>query len=173
MRHSFGGRLGLERFPEVTRALAGIWDQAAFWRPLAAGLAVALSALLVAALVGRAPPDFAALPIVAVVRDSGQHPLWTIRLARDAHQIAADNMYPLAAPAGKVYQLWLMTPGGPPRPLGLLPQSGRKAIAEAPANIQLLSGQGDLIATLEPAGGSPGQGPSGPMLFRASLAGIR
>ena len=78
----------------MTRALDGIWDKAAFWRPLAAGLAVALSALLVAALVGRAPPDFSALPIVAVVRDSGQHPLWTIRLARDAHQIAADDLRP-------------------------------------------------------------------------------
>jgi anti-sigma-K factor RskA len=152
---------------QALSALAGIWDKAAFWRSLAAGLAVALSAVFVAALVGRAPPDFSAEPIVAMVRDGGQHPLWTIRLAASAHQIAADSLHPPPAPAGHVYQLWLEAPGaGPPRPLGLLPQSGRKALAESPANIRLLSGSGALVVTLEPMGGSPGPGPSGPPLFR-------
>ena len=149
-----------------------LWDKVAFWRSAAIVLAVALSAIFVAALIGRVSPDFTALPIVAVVRDGGQHPLWAIRLAVRAHQIAADSLHPPAAPAGQVYQLWLVAPGdGPPRPLGLLPQSGRKAMAEAPANIRLLSGRGDLIVTLEPDGGSHRPGPSGPTLFRASLTG--
>ena len=156
----------------MTRALAGIWDKAAFWRSLAAALAITLCAVLVATFVGRPPTDFSGLPIVAVLRDGGQRPLWAIRLASEGHQIAADSLQPAPAPAGHVYQLWLQMPGaGPPRPLGLLPQSGRKIIAETPANARLLSGRGDLMITLEPAGGSPGSGPSGPTLFRGSLMG--
>jgi anti-sigma-K factor RskA len=152
--------------------VARLWDKAAFWRSSAIVLTVALSAVFVAAFIGRVPADFSALPIVAVVRDGEQHPLWAIRLASGSHQIAADSLHPPAAPAGQVYQMWLVAPGaGPPLLLGLLPQSGRKAIAEAPANIRLLSGRGDLIVTLEPEGGSHRSGPSGPILFRGSLTG--
>jgi anti-sigma-K factor RskA len=170
-----GARLFRSRpFPGISWALAGIWDKAGFWRPLAAGLAVALSGVLVAALVARAPPDFSALPTIAVLRDNEQHPLWAIRLAGSAHQIAADSLYPRPAPAGQAYQLWLVAPGGgAPSPLGLLPQSGRKAIAEAPVIVHRMSGRGELIVTLEPAGGSTGPVPSGPILFRASLVGAR
>ncbi len=102
-------------------ALAGLWDEAWFWRSLAAGLGVLALALLVAALIGRAAPDFAARPIVAVLRDAAGHPLWAIRLACGAGQIAADSLSPPPVPAGHAYQLWLEAPGvGGPRPLGLL-----------------------------------------------------
>jgi anti-sigma-K factor RskA len=153
-------------------ALAWVWDDAALWRSFAGGLGVVALTLLVAALVARAPADFSARPVIAVVRDHGQHPLWAIRLARSAHQIAADSLAPPPLPPGRVYQLWLVPPGtGTPRPLGLLPQSGRKEIAETPANTRLLSGRGALVVTLEPKGGSTDPGPSGPVLFRASLDG--
>jgi anti-sigma-K factor RskA len=156
----------------VRLALAGIWDKVAFWRSLSAGLAVAMLALLVAALIARAPPDFSVRPIIAVVQDGGQRPLWAIRLAGNAHQIAVDSLHPPPVPPGHVYQLWLDPPpgAGGPRPLGLLPQSGRKEIPEAPANTGMLSGPGELVVTLEPLGGSLGPRPSGPTLFRSSLA---
>jgi anti-sigma-K factor RskA len=153
-------------------ALAGLSDEAPFWRSLAAGLAVVALALLVAGLIGRTRPDFSARPIIAVLRDGGQHPLWAIRLARSAHQIAADSLQPPPVPPGHVYQLWLEPPGaGSPHPLGLLPQSGRKEIAETPGNIRLLSSRRALVVTLEPEGGSPDAGPTGPVLFRGILDG--
>jgi anti-sigma-K factor RskA len=153
-------------------AVAGLWDKVAFWRSLAAVLAVAMLALLVAALIGRAPPDFSVRPILAVIQDGGHHPLWAIRLAGNAHQIAVDSLHPPPVPPGRVYQLWLEpSPGaGMPRPLGLLPQSGRKEIPETPANTRMLSGPGVLAVTLEPLGGSLGKGPTGPTLFRSTLA---
>jgi len=157
----------------MTRALpslSGLLDTSAFWRWAAGVLATMALALLVAALIARAPPDFSDRPVVAVVRDNGQHPLWAIRLARSAHQIAVDSLAPPPVPAGHVYQLWLQAPGiGGPRPLGLLPQSGRKTIAETPANTRLLSGRGELLVTLEAKGGSRDPGPGGPALFRGSL----
>ena len=149
------------------------WDKVAFWRSLAAGIAVTAAALLVAALIGRPPPDFSARPVIAVVQDGGQRPLWVIRLAGAAHQIAVDSLHPPPDAPGHVYQLWLEAPhggAGTPRPLGLLPQSGRKEIPETPANTRMLSGPGVLVVTLEPLGGSIGTGPSGPTLFRGSLS---
>ena len=122
-------------------------------------------------MIAREPPDFSAMPVVAVVRDGEQHPIWAIRLARAAHQIAADSLRPQPAPADHAYQLWLLVPGGTPRPLGLLPQSERKRIAVTPENARLLGGDGELEVTLEPTGGSPAPGPSGPVLFRAGLEG--
>lgn len=145
---------------------------ARFWRGLSAVLATTAPALLVAALVGRAPPDFGERSVVAVLRDGGQHPVWTIRIAPDAHQIAVDSLRPEPPPAGMAYQLWLAGPGAStPQPLGLLPLSGRKVIAETPANIRLLAGQGELRVTLEPAVSTLVGAPDGPVLFRASLAG--
>jgi anti-sigma-K factor RskA len=149
-----------------------LWDSAPFWRRAAIVLATSALALLVAALVARAPPDFEKQPIIAVLRDHGQHPLWTIRLALAAHQIAVDSLQPPPLPAGKDYQLWLVVPGeAAPQPLGLLPLSGRKIFAETPANIARLAGGGELRVTLEPVTGSLAGTPSGPTVSRGSLAG--
>ena len=156
------------RFSGITLA----WDEVALWRSLAAGIAVTAAALLVAALIGRLPPDFSARPVIAVVQDGGQRPLWAIRLAGAAHQIAVDSLHPPPDAPGHDYQLWLEPPpgAGTPRPLGLLPQSGRKEIPETPADTRMLSGPGVLVVTLEPLGGSPGPASTGPTLFRASVA---
>jgi len=149
-----------------------VWDNPLFWRRTAGALATFSLALLVAAIISRDPPDFAAMPVVAVVRDSELHPIWAIRLARVAHQIAADSLRPQPLAPDRVYQLWLSPPDGTaPRPLGLLPRSGRKPIAVTPVNARLLGGEGELMITLEPVGGAPGLGPSGPAVFRGSLEG--
>jgi len=150
--------------------LERFWDSTRVWRGAAAVLATAALTLLVAALVAREPPDFAERPVLAVLRDAGQHPAWAIRLARTAHQIAVDSLDPPAPPPGKAYQLWFVAPGAAaPRPLGLLPLSGRKIIAETPANIRLLAGKGELGVTLVPANGALAGAPSGPPVFHASL----
>jgi anti-sigma-K factor RskA len=154
----------------ISPALTGLRDKTAFWRAATEVLATTALALLVAALVAREPADFSNRPVVAVVRDSAQHPAWAIRLARAAHQIAADSLAPEPVAPGHVYQLWLKMPGAAPlRPLGLLPRSGRKAIPVTPADTRLLAGAGELIVTVEPTGGSPNQGPSGPALLHGPL----
>jgi anti-sigma-K factor RskA len=152
--------------------LARLWDSVLFWRRATVVLATLSLALLVAAIIARDPPDFAAMPVIAVVRDAEQHPVWAIRLARDAHQIAADSLRPQIAPGDHVYELWLLgSDGTAPHPIGLLPRSERKVIAVTPENARLLAGEGELEVTLEPAGGSLAAGPSGPMIFRTSLEG--
>ena len=151
---------------------ARLWDSVLFWRRAAGVLATLSLALLVAAIIAREPPDFSTMPVIAVVHDGEQHPIWAIRLARAAHQIAADSLRPQLPPADHVYQLWLLASDATtPHPIGLLPRSERKVIAVTPENARLLAGEGELEVTLEPVGGSTAPWPSGPILFRASLEG--
>lgn len=154
---------------EVARP-ANLWADIRVWR-WAAGVFATLSlALLVAAIIARDPPDFSDISIVAVVRDGERHPVWAIRLARAAHQIAADTLRDEPAPPGRVYQLWLLVADRTgPHQLGLLPPSGRKRIAVSPENARLLAGTGELVVTLEPAGGSPSREPTGQPVFRGTL----
>ena len=150
--------------------LARLWDNIRVWRGAAGVLATLSLALLVAAIIARDPPDFSDISIVAVMRDGERHPVWAIRLASAAHQIAADTLRDEPAPPGRVYQLWLLVADRTgPRQLGLLPLSGRKRIAVSPENARLLAGAGELVVTLEPAGGSPNREPTGPPVFRGAL----
>jgi len=145
-------------------------DSELFWRRATGVFAILSFALLVAAIIAREPPNFSSMPVVAVIRDGEQRPVWAVRLARAAHQIAADSLHAQSVPAGQVYQLWLSTPDSVAlHQLGLLPQSGRKRIAVSPRDARLLVGMGELVVTLEPLGGSPGRAPSGPTVFRGTL----
>jgi len=147
-----------------------LWADIRVWRWATAAFAILSLALLVAAIIARDPPDFSEISIVAIVRDGERHPVWAIRLARAAHQIAADTLRDEPAPPGHVYQLWLLVADRTgPRQLGLLPPAGRKRIAVSPENARLLAGAGELVVTLEPAGGSPNREPSGPAVFRGAL----
>jgi anti-sigma-K factor RskA len=165
-----GGKLHDAPHGGRVTVLPNLWNNLLFWRRATAVLATLSLALLVAAIVNRGPADFSAMPIVAVVRDDEQHPIWAIRLARAAHQISADSLRVQPVPADRVYQLWLSGPDATaPHQLGLLPQSGRKRIAVSPENARLLAGSGELVVTLEPPGGSRGPTPSGPTVFRGTL----
>ena len=156
--------------PREIAWFARLWADICVWRWAAGVLATLSLALLVAAIIARDPPDFSDISIVAVMRDGERHPIWAIRLASAAHQIAADTLRDEPAPPGRVYQLWLLVADRTgPRQLGLLPPSGRKRIAVSPENARLLAGAGELVVTLEPAGGSPNREPSGPLMFRGAL----
>jgi anti-sigma-K factor RskA len=153
-------------FPRLAKLGADI----RVWRRAAGVFATLSLALLVAAIIARDSPDFSNISAIAVVRDGERHPVWAIRLARAAHQIAADTLRDEPAPPGRVYQLWLLIADrSGPRQLGLLPPSGRKRIAVSPENARLLAGAGELVVTLEPAGGSPNREPTGQPVFRGTL----
>jgi anti-sigma-K factor RskA len=144
-----------------------------FWRGTTAVLAIAVLALTVAATIRRHRPDFANRPVLAVIRDGSGRPVWNIRLARAAHEIAAQSVRAAAEPAGRGFELWL-TPAAAatPRPLGLLPSAGQRVIPVMPRYAALLAGRGALFVTLETSEGSPSLQPSGPPVFRGRLSGL-
>lgn len=150
--------------------LAELSHNVRFLRYAVGVLATLSLALVVAATIARDPPEFSSTPVVAVLRDNEQRPVWAVRLARSAHQIAADSLRIETAPSGHAYELWLLAANAAsPRQLGTLPQSGRKPIAVSPQTARRLAGMGELVVTLEPLGGARGQRPSGPVVFRGTL----
>ncbi len=163
-------------FPFISdhRPIEGIMqDLVRFWRAAAAVLAIAVLALLVAAAIGRSAPDFADRPVLAVIRDGRARPVWEIRLARAAHEIAARSLRAEPVPAGRAFELWLLPAAAAgPRPLGILPSTGVDVIPLAPRNAALLAGRGALLVTLEASEGAPDLRPSGAPLFRGHLRGM-
>jgi anti-sigma-K factor RskA len=135
----------------------------------AAVLATLALAFAVAAAIHRAPPDFSTLPVIATVFDAARRPLWSIHLARAAHEIAVDAVGAAPPPEGHAYQLWLDAPDGP-HSLGLLPVGGRKVIPEIPSLAARLGGPSMLLVSLEGARGSDRPVPVGPILYRAGFA---
>jgi anti-sigma-K factor RskA len=135
---------------------------------------VAALALLVAALIRRPPPDFATRRVVAVIAGAANRPAWAIRLAPASHLIEVLPLQPPSPPPGRVYQLWLSTKDTKsPQQLGLLPQTKTETIPVTPENAHRLGGDGELVVTLEPDGGSTQPEPSGPVRFRGGLDGGR
>lgn len=67
-----------------------------------------------------------------------------------------------AAPAGQDYELWLIDATGVPRSLGLLRAPVTQVSAPLAAGLT-------LAISLEPEGGSPDEGPTGPVLALAVL----
>jgi anti-sigma-K factor RskA len=144
-----------------------------FWRGAAGVLAVAVSALIVAAAIGRDRPDFVDRPVLTVIRDGRARPVWEIRLARAAHEIAARNLGAAPAPKSRAFELWLLPAGAAtPRPLGILPSAGCEVIPVTPRDAASLAAPGALLVTLEPGGGAPDLRPSGPPMFRGRLHGM-
>ncbi|MGH7054880.1 MAG: anti-sigma factor domain-containing protein [Stellaceae bacterium] len=143
------------------------------WRAVAAVLTVAVLALIVAAAIARPAPDFADRPVLAVIRDGDARPVWTIRLAPAAHEIAATSLRAEMAPRSHGFELWLVPAGATaPRPLGMLPASGSQVIPLIPENAALLARRGTLLVTLEAAEGASDLRPSGAPLFRGHLRGM-
>jgi anti-sigma-K factor RskA len=158
--------------PDRAPAVAAAWGNPACRGRAAAVLGTLALALVVAAAISRDPPDFSSMPIVALVRDGEQNPIWAIRLAGAAHQISVESLRSASPPAGCTYRLWLSVADRIAlHQLGLLPLSGHKSIAVSPQQARLLGAAGELVVTMEPIGGSPGRQPSGPVLFRGSLPG--
>lgn len=75
----------------------------------------------------------------------------------------------LATP-GRSAELWVIGGDGVPHSLGLLREGTATALAVAPANRARLAATAVLAVTVEPLGGSPTGGPTGPIVAKGALA---
>lgn len=151
-----------------------LWTSLRLWRTLAAG-GLAASAALAAILVLRTPtPSPAPLGLQAdalvaqlageagddfvAIYEPGLH---RISLSRTGGQ----------TPDDQVPQLWLITGDEAPRPLGLLSPEGQGALRTAleQALAQDLLEGATLAISLEPPGGSPEAGPTGPVIAAGTV----
>jgi anti-sigma-K factor RskA len=144
------------------------------WQGWAVGASLAAAALAVVAFLPREPEP----RMMTVLVSSASQTAWTAEVDRQGGlRLAA-----LPAPGGtalntapegdRVLQMWALPPGAKaPTSLGLVPRGSGTVRIDAPA-VKPVAGM--LIEiSLEPPGGSPGAGPTGPVLFigRLSAAG--
>ena len=147
----------------------GLLDRVAFWRwtslaagAVAAGLAVALT---LAMLPRDIPPDGR---FVAVLQSGGEAPpvMVTVDLGRDS---LAVRSLAAVAPADRSYEVWYIGAGETPRSLGVLDEVGA-VITASLSEIERFRIEGAVFAvTLEPTGGSPTGGPTGPIVYSGPL----
>lgn len=160
----------------------GLWANLAFWRGLGAlgsAAAVALLALLVLRppevvevqvpieVVRMLPPKNEIQPsYLAVLEDPKTHkPVLLAMAARnsDSLMIKAVDERPIAT--DKDLQLWALPAGANPRSLGLVGASGKSWLKLASNGDTELGAIPALAVSLEPKGGSPTGGPTGPVLY--------
>jgi anti-sigma-K factor RskA len=187
--------------PTVREAwLDRLWDSIGFWRG-AAALATATAASLVVYLVlhsQRVAPDqivaldqrlariedatrglasrveaVAARPThVAVLLDKDQRPMMTADLdIADGRLVLRLNLTPPRDFTANVLEVWLVSPDGTRRSLGLFPSErpGTTTALVLPHNTAEALAKAALSVSLEPRGGSTTGQPSGPVLFTGAL----
>lgn len=138
-------------------------DSLAFWRVLgvAGSLATAALALYLAVLPRPIPPT-----VVAVLAGHGGAAGWVAVAGPKSGEVSFSAVAPQPEPKPHAFELWGIV-GGPPRPLGLLPQRSGSAVILREA--QLPPPSGVLAVSLEPPGGSPTGLPTGPVLYQGKV----
>lgn len=147
--------------------------------------AIAASLALVAVVLGggwwqaaQRPPEIVTETViervpeavsVALVGNEAGESLWFVSLKPDSREITARVVAAPEARPDNDYQLWLLTADGTPLSLGLLPQSGERTLAVDTAAVAALGDSRMVAVSLEPEGGSPQAGPTGPVLYTAAL----
>jgi anti-sigma-K factor RskA len=136
----------------------------ALWRGLALGAAAAAAGLMlyIALFAGRATAPL----VVAVLAGQGGAPGWVAVTGPRSGEVSFSAVAPQPEPKPHAFELWAIA-GGPPRPLGLLPQNTGSAFA---LRLRQLPPPGGVLAvSLEPPGGSPTGLPTGPVLYQGKV----
>ena len=128
------------------------------WRYVAAIATAAAAVLLVVSLNGKPGPD----KYVATLTPEGGAPGFVLTVDTVKHTLTVSRVAD-AAPSGKSYQLWAIEPGGQPKSLGVVQQARYEQPLDLPTENLTLA------ISLEPEGGSPTSGPTGPVVFSGNL----
>ena len=156
-------RLGHSR---KTRENRGLWSRMQW--AFAAGIAVIAAAVVWWTLLSQP-----AAQLVATIADQQQTQLWRIEARPDREELRVAALPALSQDAQHAYELWALPtqPGGAPVSLGLMPQTGKRALHLSAAQRAALAGAQQVAISLEPPGGSPTGAPTGPVLFVAKVVG--
>ena len=158
---SLARRLGFDEIADV----APWWRRLGFWRPFALASFAAAFALAVALLVPLAPTE----SVVVVLAGPDARPALLASVPRGERVLAVKALSPVAVPAGRALELWMLPGQGAPRSLGLIPAAGTGQVRLPAAPEQAFRGIDALAVSLEPAGGSPTGLPTGPVLYTGRL----
>jgi anti-sigma-K factor RskA len=174
-----------------------LWDSVGFWRGATALAAATALLLYVGFLPSVVPEQIAALDKrlariedatrglasrveavaarpthVAVLLDKDQRPMMTADLdTADGRLVLRLNLTPPRDFATNMLEVWLVSPDGTRRSLGLFPSErpGTTTALILPHDTAEVLAKAALAVSLEPKGGSRTGQPSGPVLFTGAL----
>lgn len=147
---------------------AGPWNSLLFWR----GVSVAAGALcagLIAAILLRSPPapPLPAATAMLASKNQGVFVATAQAIAGGTQLVVSPSQ--VTIPAGRSAELWLITPGNKPLPLGLLAGDRPFAISVPAAELGADLRLAQLAVSIEPPGGSPTGQPTGPVIAAAKF----
>lgn len=99
--------------------------------------------------------------VVATLTTADSALIYEARFSED--QMIVTRVAGAAAPAGEVHELWIIAPNAAPVSLGLLADASLSVAYPAPPAGWVLA------VSVEPAGGSPAAGPTGPVIMTAEI----
>ena len=136
------------------------------WR-MATGFAGAMAASLAAALWLKPPAPTTGGRYVAVVNRSGDLPALIVRVDTGTGAVFVRSVA-TETPTGRDLELWYIRQGDAPKSLGVVKADG----PERPLPATLRGGVQapiTMAVTVEPQGGSPTGGPTGPVVYSGTL----
>ncbi|MCG8429241.1 MAG: anti-sigma factor [Chromatiales bacterium] len=119
--------------PTPTQPNRSLWDSLFFWRTLGfstAALALLLSASLYIGI--SQSPTLAPVGAAMVVMNDKNQAGWLIDTPLQAGSLRVTAIAPTPMPPGKVCRIWLTSPAGGVKSLGILPDSGWKQLSLPP-----------------------------------------
>jgi anti-sigma-K factor RskA len=173
-------------WPRIERGLpvndneAGVRRRLRFWRGATAGsLGLAAASLAIAAMLAVRPPEIIIAPappmgpmLNARLAGTAGQPMFLAAYDPERKAVLVASLVPPGADPDHSHELWLIPADGRPRSLGLIEPGASKSMPISDSMAAMTTEGAALAVTVEPPGGSPSEGPSGPMAAKGMLARI-
>lgn len=144
------------------------------WRGMT-GAMTALAASLALVVINRSPPPVpapvsvpASQPMVAMIKAGADVAAVANWDAGSRQLMVAEVKMPVVP--DRDYQLWVIPADGKPRSVGVMPNVPHLRLALAEPLSAMLAEGATLAVSIEPAGGSPTDGPTGPVVASGALS---
>ena len=150
----------------------GAWESLALWRSLAGvAAAVAVVAIGLNVVTPRADPNAFAAQLVAALSAQGSNVQVVALYNAQSGEVRLTTLAGDKVP-DKDYQLWAIQGSAAPESLGVIKIDARNDV-KLPADVLAQFGPGTVLAiSLEPLGGSPNAGPTGPVVAAGKATAI-
>jgi anti-sigma-K factor RskA len=169
----------------VERALpandnAAVRRRLRFWRGATVGsLGLAAASMAVAMVLAGRPPTAPAPRAPAPILNAslmseagGARPMFVAAYDPARRALIVTSLMQPGADAAHVHQLWIIPADGRPHSLGMIAPGASKAMPMPKAMAPMFTPGAAIVASIEPPGGSPMPGPSGPIAAEGKLARI-